>query len=174
MPEAYNLKLIYLFFCCRYNQIYTAMSLEEELQTTNFQNLQHKTALNVLFTSAWLRNRTQCIFKQFGLSSEQFNVLRILRGQFPKTLSLKEITARMLERNSNTTRIVEKLVNKALIQRDHSQEDKRELQIQITTQGLEVLSEIDACFEQDKTHEVPHLTQAECKTLNKLLDKMRG
>ena len=99
----------------------TTMTIEQELKTQNFQNSQHKVALNIVFTAIWLRNKTQPIFKSFGLSSEQFNVLRILRGQYPNPVCLKEITERMLEKNSNTTRIVEKLVLKELIQRTHSE-----------------------------------------------------
>lgn len=150
------------------------MTIEQELKTTNFQSIQHKTALNVLFTSAWLRTRTQCIFKRFDLSSEQFNVLRILRGQYPEVLSLKEITVRMLERNSNTTRIVEKLVGKQLVKRTQSEEDKRELQIQITEKGLDVLVQIDLVLAEEQAHTTPHLSDEECMILNNLLDKIRN
>jgi DNA-binding MarR family transcriptional regulator len=149
------------------------MTIEEELKTTNFQSIQHKTALNILFTGAWLRTRTQCVFKQFKLSSEQFNVLRILRGQFPNALSLKEITARMLERNSNTTRIVDKLVGKQLIKRTQSDTDKRGLQIQITEKGLETLAQIDVIFANEQAHATPNLSDDECMVLNTLLDKLR-
>ncbi len=149
------------------------MTIEEELKTTNFNNLKHKTVLNILFTGAWLRTQAQGLFKKFGLSSEQFNVLRILRGQYPNALTLKDITARMLERNSNTTRIVDKLVGKGFVERTHSQEDKRELKIQITPQGLELLAAIDVEFIDQQTYAIPHLSSEECGILNTLLDKLR-
>ena len=85
------------------------MTIEEELKTTNFENSQHKTVLNIFFSASWLRTRTKTVLKKFGLSPEQFNVLRILRGQASRALCLKEITSRMIDRSSNTTRIVEKL-----------------------------------------------------------------
>lgn len=150
------------------------MIIEEELKTTNFQNIQHKTALNILFTGVWLRAKTQCVFKQFKLSSEQFNVLRILRGQYPNALSLKEITVRMLERNSNTTRIVDKLVGKLLIKRTQSAIDKRGLQIQISEKGLEILAQIDVIFAKEQAHVTPNLSEEECVVLNTLLDKLRA
>jgi DNA-binding MarR family transcriptional regulator len=149
------------------------MSIEQELQTQNFESPQHKTALNILFTATWLRNRTHCVFKKFGLSSEQFNVLRILRGQYPKSLCLKDITSRMLDRNSNTTRIVEKLVTKKWVQRSQSDTDKRELQILITQEGLDRLAQIDQVFEKERVHLSPNLSDEECNLLNALLDKMR-
>ncbi|TAE07717.1 MAG: MarR family transcriptional regulator [Bacteroidetes bacterium] len=168
-------KLILHENCCIYKHFFlpTVMTIEEELKTNNFQSVEHKTALNILFTASWLRTRTQCVFKNFGLSSEQFNVLRILRGQHPKSLCLKEITARMLEKSSNTTRIVEKLVAKQYIKRDHSTLDKRELQILISEEGLRLLAEMDEVFAIQQSHAVPNLTEEECALLNGLLDKMR-
>jgi len=149
------------------------MTIEQELKMTNFQSYQHKTALNILFTANWLHARTHAILKDFWLSSEQFNVLRILRGQHPTAICLKNITERMLDRNSNTTRIVEKLVLKNLVLRTQSSEDRRELQILITNEGLATLAKIDTLFNEEQAHIAPNLSEDECTLLNQLLDKIR-
>lgn len=148
------------------------MTIAEELKTQKFQDEYHKASLNVMFTASWLKNRVFQILKNYNLSHEQYNVLRILRGQSPNALCLREISARMIDRNSNTTRIIDKLEAKALVVCAQSPADKRELNICITTAGLAVLTEIDADF---NTYQplTSNLTPEEAHTLSELLDKMR-
>jgi DNA-binding MarR family transcriptional regulator len=149
-----------------------AMKIEEELQTQHFQNEYHKASLNVMFTAGWLKYKVHLILKNYGLSPEQYNVLRILRGQSPHALCLKDITCRMIDRSSNTTRIVDKLEAKNFVACSQSEEDKRELNIKITSSGLLVLSEIDEDFNKYQPH-ASNLTLEEANLLNQLLDKMR-
>ena len=89
------------------------MRIEDEVQTKSFQSEFHKAQVNIIFSAWWLKSSMTPYLKKHGLSHEQFNVLRIIRGQKNKPVCVKDITARMLERNSNTTRIIDKLEAKA-------------------------------------------------------------
>jgi DNA-binding MarR family transcriptional regulator len=148
------------------------MTIEEELKTQKFQDEYHKATLNVMFTASWLKNKVFQILKNYNLSHEQYNVLRILRGQSPNSLCLREISARMIDRNSNTTRIIDKLEAKGLVACAQSAADKRELNIRVTTTGLALLAEIDTDFNTYQPH-LSNLTIEEARILNQLLDKMR-
>ncbi|MCC6414001.1 MAG: MarR family transcriptional regulator [Saprospiraceae bacterium] len=148
------------------------MKLEDEIKTNKFQGEVHKAHLNILVSAAWLRTRIIASLKPFGLTSEQYNVLRILRGQTPQGIRVKDITRRMLERNSNTTRIIDRLENKGLVQRLASERDRRERAIILTGEGLKMLSDIDQYWEKHSPHQSV-LDETEARILNELLDKMR-
>ncbi len=148
------------------------MKLEDEIKTTKFQGEIHKAHLNILVSAAWLRTRIIASLKPFGLTSEQYNVLRILRGQSNSGIRVKDITHRMLERNSNTTRIIDRLEAKGLAQRLESERDRRERTIVLTDEGFAMLEEIDKHWEKHSPHQSV-LVDAEAKLLNELLDKMR-
>ncbi len=148
------------------------MRLEDEIKTEKFQSQAHKAFLNVLFTAATLRSRTSHIIKPYGISHEQYNVLRILRGQNQKAICMSEICSRMLDKNSNVTRIMEKLTQKNLAIKTKSQSDQREVVAEISELGLALLEKIDVDFEKNKLHEVG-LSEKEAIQLNLLLEKMR-
>lgn len=148
------------------------MRLEEELKTTKFQSEIHKAHLNVLFTAAWLRTEMSARLKVHGLTLEQFNVLRIVRGQRPNSVCVKDITHRMLERNSNTTRIIDRLEQKKLLERSASERDRRERAIELTPKGLALLETIDRDWEKNNPHHSA-LSPQEAEILNNLLDKLR-
>lgn len=146
------------------------MRLEDEIKSSKFDNELHKAQVNVLFSAAWIKTNSLQAFKPFQLTQEQFNVLRILRGQYPNAICMMDIASRMIERNSNVTRIVEKLLAKNLAERLKSDLDKREVRIIITAAGLELLETLDK-----KMNEVHkgNLTIEEAQLLSSLLDKMR-
>ena len=146
------------------------MRLEEEIKSSRFDSELHKAQVNILFSAAWLKHMALQVFKQYQLTQEQFNVLRILRGQYPKPICMMDIASRMIERNSNVTRIVEKLLTKELAERLKSEHDKREVRIAITTSGLALLDALDK--DMHKAHQ-GNLTEEEAQLLNSLLDKMR-
>lgn len=148
------------------------MKLEDEIKTNKFQGEVHKAHLNILVSAAWLRTRIIASLKPFGLTAEQYNVLRILRGQTPQGIRVKDITRRMLERNSNTTRIIDRLEAKGLVQRLASERDRRERAIILTKEGFEMLSDIDKHWEKHSPHHSV-LEEEEARILNELLDKMR-
>jgi DNA-binding MarR family transcriptional regulator len=148
------------------------VKIEDEVQTKGFQNEFHKAQVNIIFSAWWLKNRMLPNLKKHGLSLEQFNVLRIIRGQKNKPVCVKDITARMLERNSNTTRIIDKLEAKALVIRKPSPQDKRELHISLTEQGTALLRKMDLEWAQDDPVKIG-LNEVEAGILNTLLDKLR-
>jgi DNA-binding MarR family transcriptional regulator len=151
------------------------MSLETEIKQTRFQSEYQKAAINVLLTGNWLYNQNALFLKQHGLTPEQFNVLRILRGNHPKPMMLLEITERMIDKSSNCTRLVEKLRQKGWVKREICATNRRQVDIFVTPKGLAVLTKIDAAISQNPLQQLQtRLTKTEASELNKLLDKIRG
>ncbi len=146
------------------------MKIENELKT-KFSSEQHKALINIIFTSNWLSNKIYGELKKYNLTNEQYNVLRILRGSSPGSICLKEISCRMINRYSNTTRIVEKLYNKGYLVKENSDEDRRELSIRITESGLKLLSEIDN--KSKIGNNMVNLSDEDSKRLNDLLNSIR-
>lgn len=150
------------------------MTIEQELKTSRFHNEIHKAELNVMFTASWLKTHVNKRLKQYELTNEQFNVLRIIRGHEPSPVCVKDITERMIDRNSNTTRLLDKLDEKRLIRRSPSKEDRRELSISLTKAGKALLQRIDDDEEQTTPTVSDALTELEAQLLNVLLDKLRA
>ncbi|MBL7861093.1 MAG: MarR family transcriptional regulator [Cyclobacteriaceae bacterium] len=148
------------------------MSLEKEIQQEKFYNEFQKASINILFTGSWLYNLNASYLKKFGITPEQFNVLRILRGSAPKPMMLADITARMIDKNSNCTRLVEKLRQKGFVNRQICEHNRRQVDISITEKGLQVLKRIDADVP-EWTRAMEKISKAEAKELNRLLDKLR-
>jgi len=148
------------------------MKIEDELKS-KFRNDYHKLMVNIFLTSTRLGDKFQKSMKVYDITPAQYNVLRILRGQNQKAVSVGLIKERMIDRNSDTSRIIERLVQKKLIERTENTEDRRQKDVRITTKGLNVLSEIDAC-EQAMDQHLMHLTPEEVKTMSTLLDKLRN
>lgn len=149
------------------------MSLEEEIKQEKFESEHQKAAVNILFTSSWLYNLNAHYLKAYELTPEQFNVLRILRGSHPNALRLADISCRMIDKNSNATRLVEKLRQKAMVSRMVCKSNRRQVDIHITAKGQRVLARIDK--ESTRwTTALQGLSPGEARQLNALLDKLRG
>lgn len=149
------------------------MSLEQDLKQGRFTNDYEKMLVNILFTGSWLANLNTTRLRPFGVTPEQYNVLRILRGSHPKPLMLADITRRMIDRSSNATRLVEKLRQKSLVKREVCKDSRRQVDISITDAGLEVLSSVDQG--RDKWLEpLKVINQNEVEELNNILDRLRG
>ena len=149
------------------------MKLEDEIQQKSFKSPKVKLAVNLLYTSNWLNDHYAQFFKDTDLTVQQFNVLRILRGQLPNYCNLKLIKERMLDRSSDASRIVDKLVAKDLVVRHHCPSDRRQINLMISEKGLALLTTLDFVDEAPvKIFE--HLSDEEAVQLNLLLDKMRG
>src|SRR3954465_11355538 len=112
------------------------MKLEEVLKTTKFESPQHRAVLNLMYTAYWYKTKTNTLLKEFGLTTEQFNVLRILKGKHPQPMCVKNIGSRMIEENSNVPRIVDRLILKELVVRTQSPEDRRETLVSLSEKGL--------------------------------------
>lgn len=149
------------------------MKLEDEIQQKNFKTPQQKLAVNLLYTTNWLNGHYHQFFKDKDLTVQQYNVLRILRGQFPSTCALKTIKERMLDPMSDASRIVDKLVAKQCVIRNQCPNDRRSVNLIISQKGLDLLKELDviddATLDMFKT-----LDTGQVETLNELLDKLRG
>ncbi|MCW8898986.1 MAG: MarR family transcriptional regulator [Flavobacteriales bacterium] len=149
------------------------MKIEEEIKQNKFYSEYQKLAINILFTNQWLTANTTKILKPFGISPQQYNVLRILKGQSPKAISVSNIMERMIDKMSNTSRLVEKLRQKELIERVTCEKDRRQVDVKITKKGLELLEKVKTEMNAFKTIS-DNLTEKEASTINDLLDKMRG
>ena len=149
------------------------MRIEEEIKQTKFKNPFQKAVLNIRFTDSWLSDSILPILKQHGLSEEQYNVLRILKGQYPNPSALQLIGDRMLNRMSNVTRLVEKLRRNGFVTRNICPDNRRKVDILITEKGLALLDEITPVLEQTM-EAMQHITDEEIKELNRILDKLRG
>ena len=148
------------------------MKIEEEIKQYIFKSIYQKALISILYTASWINLRQIQVFKKFGLTPAQYNVLRILRGQYPKVVTVNLINDRMLDKSSNGSRIVEKLRVKKLVERVTCPEDRRAVNVVITTSGLDLLNEMDK-IETELSTGVNKLTQAEASRLNDLLDKIR-
>jgi len=144
---------------------------ESEL-TGRFASEIHKTFVNVLYTAAFLSIRAQNKLKPFGITLQQFNILRILRGQYPGTASVNLLVQRMIDKSSNASRLVDRLEEKGLVSRNVNSKDKRSVDVIITAKGLDVLNQIDE-KEGNLERDIISISEEEAITLNRLLDKFR-
>jgi DNA-binding MarR family transcriptional regulator len=148
-------------------------SIEEELKSQSMSGVFHKAIVNVIFSGNWLTaQHNQQVLKDVNLTSEQYNVLRILRGQNDHPLSVSGITERMLNRNSNVSRLVDRLLEKELVVRTTCTNDRRQVDVALTPKGRELLQDIDTehhNWENTRTG----LDAQEAQLLSDLLDKMR-
>jgi len=136
---------------------------------STFPNSKVKALLNIIYTANWISSIQNEFFKPFGISPQQFNILRILKGA-GKAISVQNIKDRMLERAPNATRLMDKLCAKEFINRIPCPEDRRVVHIEITKKGLQLLKRIDASFKDDLLH---NLSTKEAIQLSNLLDKIR-
>ena len=137
-------------------------------------NLPDFTIANILHTGNWMNETFSDHLKQFALSIQQYQVLRSLKKLNGQPADLQSLQAEMVSKNSNTTRLVEKLRLKGLITRFQNEENRRKVEIRITDQGLELLEEIQKIKQQFETAVVGNLTEKEILNLNKLLIKIRN
>ena len=137
---------------------------------SNFKNNKVKAFINIKYTANWLLSKENTFFKPFGISPQQYNILRILRGAKDK-VKAQTIKERMIERAPNTTRLMDKLCEKHLTIRERCEHDRRVVYVQITDEGLNLLSEIDKV--NSKLNVLKNLTEKEAEQLSDLLDKIR-
>jgi DNA-binding MarR family transcriptional regulator len=149
------------------------MKLEDEIKQKKFKDEYEKLVVNILFTGNWMNLLNAKNLKPLGLTLPQYNVLRILRGQHPEPATVNLLIDRMLDKSSNASRIVDKLLKKNLVARKICKNDRRSVDVLITGKGLELLKQIDG--ESKKWNQAyKSLNPEEAKKLNFLLDKIRG
>lgn len=133
-----------------------------------------KSVINIMFTSRMVEENIQTVLKEFDLTMPQYNVLRILRGQRGTPANLSTVQERMIDKSSNTTRLVDKLLKKNWVKRQVCANNRRKVELFITEDGLKLLSTLDPIMEANNEHLVSTLTETELETLNTLLDKLRS
>lgn len=144
----------------------------EELQS-RFESEQQKAMLNVLFTANWIRTMQTAFFKPYGISPQQYNILRILRGARDR-VKMQDVKGRMIDRAPNATRLADKLIAKGLVQRERCVEDGRVIYARISAKGLEVLAGIDRAQKETGEHYLTDLGDADAAALNRILDQWRS
>ncbi len=150
------------------------MKLEQAIQSNKFKSEVHKAGLNILYTAWWLKTVTSRELKEFGLTHEQYNVLRILKGKYPEQMCVRDIACRMIEKNSNVPRIIDRLELKKLVERATSLVDKRETVISLTGNGIKVLESSTAVLNGMTEQTMKCLSSEDAATLNCLLEKVRS
>ena len=148
------------------------VKLEQAIQSNKFKNEVHKAGLNILYTAWWLKTAMSKELKIFGLTHEQYNVLRILKGKHPQEMCVRDIAGRMIEKNSNVPRIIDRLELKKLVKRSTSAVDRRETVMQLTQEGIKILENSTL-----KINEVMdgmiQMNNQDAAELNQLLEKLR-
>ena len=149
------------------------MEIEKEIKQNKFKDEIHKLMINQLFTGKWITNLIAKQLKPFEITNQQYNVLRILRGQKSNYISVNAISDRMIDKMSNVSRLIDKLVDKKLVQRKINKDDRRQADIVINQKGLDLVKAIEDT-EDDLKSNFKSLSEEEAKQLNDLLDKLRG
>lgn len=149
------------------------MKLEQAIQSSKFKSEVHKAGLNIMYTAWWLKTIGYKELKEFGLTHEQYNVLRILKGKHPNQMCVKDLAGRMIEKNSNVPRIIDRLEEKKLVERSQGCEDARQTVMSLTEAGITILesstNQLNGLWEEKLS-----LTETEAETLNNLLEKFRA
>jgi DNA-binding MarR family transcriptional regulator len=147
------------------------MGIEKDIQQQAFRNEHQKAAVNIIFSASWLNEKIKLFFSAEDITSQQYNILRILRGT-QKPMSTLQIRERMLDKMSDTSRIVERLLKKGLVEKKVCPADKRLVDVNISKKGLGLLEKLDK--KNAELDSIIHgLSPDEAQNLNKLLDKMR-
>lgn len=149
------------------------MGIDQDILQTKFRNEHQKATLNILYTYNWITERTKELFATEDITPQQFNILRILRGSHPKPLSTLQIRERMLDKMSDTSRIVDRLISKGLVKKGVCKDDRRLVDVMITDKGRKLLDRMDA--RQDELDNIlGNISKKEASMLSELLDKIRS
>lgn len=148
------------------------MNLEKEIQS-KFESEYQKVVVNLVYTYHWINTILKDRLDKYHITLQQFNILRILRGQHPKPATINLLKERMLDKMSDASRIVDRLVQKGLVTRETNQKDRRAVDIMISEEGLEILRKIDPIITPEDILKA-NIPEEDVVRLNYLLDKMRG
>lgn len=149
------------------------MKLEDELRQVIFESVYHKMLLNVIYTGNWIEGKNTSELRKYDITNQQYNILRILKGQHPKCANISLIQERMLDRRSDASRIVERLRLKGLVERYLDENNRRQVKVTITQKGLDLLDDI--CKNSLTSEQYQRLiSQDEAVLINNILDKIRN
>ena len=148
------------------------MTLEQEINQPRFRNEYQKAGINLIYTYNWMNEKVKLLFDPYEITAQQFNILRILRGA-GEPLSTLQIRQRMLDRMSDTSRIVDRLLKKELVKKNTCKADKRLVDVTISDKGRMLLEKLDST-NREMDLLLKNISEEEAKTLNNLLDKIRN
>jgi DNA-binding MarR family transcriptional regulator len=148
------------------------MKIEEVIKQKSFHSPHQKVFLNIMYTSAWLYAKQREYFKQFDITPQQYNVLRILKGQYPNSISTCDIRDRMIDPNSDVSRLVDRMEKMELVTRTTCKQDKRRIDVVLSPKGQDLLDKIGTNLDQLESNVL--LSSEEAEILSNMLDKMRG
>ena len=149
------------------------MNIEQAIKSIHPKAISTKTVINIMYTSRIIEEAIVSVLKQYDLTTPQFNVLRILRGQKGTPANLSTLQERMIDKSSNTTRLVDKLIQKDMVKRNVCELNRRKVEIFITDNGQRILKQLDPIIETHNENMLSNLDHDELETLNDLLDKLR-
>ena len=149
------------------------MKIEDIIKTENHLPASRRLIISLFSTTSWVNDRVSEVLKPYQISLPQFNVLRILRGQKGKPANLSTIQDRMVSKMSNTTRLVDKLITKGLVERIICEKNRRKVEITITSNGIEFLTKLDPIIDKVEHEITDNLTPEEIENLTQLLHKLR-
>jgi DNA-binding MarR family transcriptional regulator len=149
-------------------------TIEEEIKQKAFHSQYLKAHVNILFTSSWLTYHTEHVFRLHNLTLQQYNLLRILRGSSPNPVSIKELMRRMIDKTSNASRLVDKLEQKGFVTRTTAEDDKRRVDVFLTSEGLHIVNKASVEIEAKVEAIFSCLSLEQISVLNKILDTVRS
>lgn len=149
------------------------MRIEDEIQQKAFASAYEKVHVNLAFTSSWMSNRSKQVFKPYGITMQQYNVLRILRGKYPDACCAGTVKEVMVDKSPDLTRLMDRLVEKELVSREICPSNRRKIDIRITEVGLKLLDSMQDTVKV-MTQASNVLTEEEANHLSDLLDKLRS
>lgn len=147
-------------------------TIDKEINV-KFNNSKHRMMVNVIFTSSWIRNQYIELTKEYSISVQQMNILRILKGA-GDWLSMNVVKERMIEKSPNATRLADKLMNKGLIERRRSDSDRRVVYVNITQKGKDLLAEVQKIEDANPLTYLDNISDEEADMVSKVLDKLRA
>ena len=150
------------------------MNILEAINQKSFKTNYEKVLVNLLYTQNWFRDKHQNFFKEYGIRMQHYNILRILKGKFPEASSPGEIKEVMLDKAPDLTRLLDKLVDMDLVDRQLCPENRRKMDILITPKGIELLEAINREQDKMRKEDMNNITEEEAEQLSNLLDKFRG
>lgn len=150
------------------------MTLTELIRQDRFASPAQEAFLNVIATESWLSGQAAAALAEHGVTSAQYNVLRILRGGHPRPYTCSDIGCRLLDRTPDVTRLLERLERAGLITRRRAEHDRRVVEVGITPSGLDVLARLDEPMAEAVTRAARHLSDDELRTLSALLERLRA
>jgi MarR family transcriptional regulator, 2-MHQ and catechol-resistance regulon repressor len=147
-------------------------SIDKELKS-RFESEQQKAMLNLMFTANWMRSKLADLYRPFGISTQQYNILRILRGAKDR-MKMQSVKERMIDRAPNATRLTDKLIAKGLVERERCEEDRRVVYVRISEKGLELLALLDRKSKALQKEMEARLSDNDAGKLSSILDGWRG